>query len=113
MKFLAWIAGPEGQAIYCESENRVPNQTSYGLSEAYYESDARIVDNAWAAAFASQNSWIGDWSYFNTGTWINDWSDELNSDVRAGTITLSEFLDNFQDIADNQLGAMRIRTEGI
>lgn len=113
MKFIAWIAGPEGQAIYCESENRVPNQTSYGLSEAYYESDARIVDNAWAAAFASQNSWIGDWSYFNTGTWINDWSDELNSDVRAGTITLSEFLDNFQDIADNQLGAMRIRTEGI
>ena len=113
MKFLAWIAGPEGQAIYCESENRVPNQTSYSMSESYYESDARNVDNAWAAAFASQNTWIGDWSYFNVSTWINDWADDLNVNVRNGSMTLTAFLDTYESIANNLLSAMRIRTKGI
>lgn len=113
MKFLAWIAGPEGQAIYCESENRIPNQTSYSMSESYYESDARNVDNAWAAAFASQNTWIGDWSYFNVSTWINDWADDLNVNVRNGSMTLTAFLDTYESIANNLLSAMRIRTKGI
>ena len=113
VKFLAWIAGPEGQAIYAESNNRVPNHPNYGMSEEYWNSEDRVIDNAWAGAFAASNSWIGDWSYFNVSTWINDWADELNNDVRAGTITLTQFLNNYQSVADNLLKAMRIRTKGI
>ena len=36
----------------------------------------------------------GDWSYVENGNWIKDWSNILNSSVRDGNMTLTQF---FQD----------------
>ena len=36
----------------------------------------------------------GDWSYVENGNWIKEWSSILNSSVRDGDMTLTQF---FQD----------------
>lgn len=112
MKFVSWLVGPEGQKILAQGNTMVPNQTSYAMSAEYLESEDRLSDNVWAAAFASQNSDIGDWAYFDQSTWINNWSSDFNGAVRLGQKTLTEFFNDVKTAANNALALMNLRIYG-
>lgn len=110
-KFISWAAGPEGQAILAKGNNKVPNQTSYGLGD-YAKSEERSVPNMWAGAFLAQKADIGDYTYFTSLTWITEWSQTFNSDVREGKMTLTDFIKAKKDVADTGLKGMNIRING-
>ena len=111
MKFIAWAAGPEGQAILAKGNKLVPNQTSFGLNE-YADSADRIVPNMWAGAYMAQEADIGDYTYFTSLTWITEWSMTFNSNVREGSMTISDFITAKQEVADTGLRGMRLRILG-
>ena len=112
IKFVSWLVGPEGQKILAQGNTMVPNQTSYAMSAEYLESEDRLSDNVWAAVFASRNSDIGDWGYFDQSTWINNWSSVFNSDVRYGRKTLTQFYNEVKTAANNALELMNLRIYG-
>ena len=111
MKFVVWAAGPEGQAILAKGNKYVPNQTSYGLDE-YSKSADRLIPNMWAGVYMAQEADIGDYTYFTSLTWITEWSMTFNSSVREGAMTLTEFIQQKQDVADTGLRGMRLRIQG-
>ena len=111
MKFVAWAAGPEGQAILAKGNKYVPNQTAYGLGE-YADSADRLVPGMWAGAYMAQEADIGDYTYFTSLTWITEWSMAFNSDVREGRMTLTDFYEQKQEAADTGLRGMRLRILG-
>lgn len=117
VKFMAWMAGPEGQKILMESNAMIPNQPSLGMADEFVNSDKRVCDNQWALAYQFQGIDLGDYDYFQSQTWINNWSDVFNKEVRKGTRTLSSFISyrapgsggrTIQEIADANLEAMNI-----
>ena len=111
MKFVAWAAGPEGQAILAKGNKLVPNQTDFGMGQ-YADSADRLVSGMWAGAYLAQEAEIGDYTYFTSLTWITEWSMTFNKDVREGKLTLSEFIAKKQAAADNGLKGMRLRIVG-
>lgn len=111
MKFVAWAAGPEGQAILAKGNKLVPNQTAYGLGE-YADSSDRLLSGMWAGPHIAQEADIGDYTYFTSLTWITEWSQAFNSDVREGKMTLAEFIEKKQDAANTGLKGMRLRIMG-
>ena len=111
MKFAAWAAGPEGQAILAKGNKMVPNQTAYGLGE-YADSADRLLSGMWAGAYMAQEADIGDYTYFTSLTWITEWSTAFNSSVREGKMTLTEFYQQKQEAADTGLRGMRLRIQG-
>lgn len=110
-KFISWAAGPEGQKILAKGNNKVPNQTSYGLGE-YNTAEERIVSNMWAGAYVAQKADIGDYTYFTSITWITEWSQTFNSTVREGKMTLTDFGNAKKSTADTTLKGMNIRING-
>lgn len=110
-KFISWAAGPEGQKILAKGNNKVPNQTSYGLGE-YNTAEERIVSNMWAGAYVAQKADIGDYTYFTSVTWITEWSQTFNSNVREGKTTLTDFGNAKKSTADTTLKGMKIRING-
>lgn len=117
VKFMAWMAGPEGQKILMESNAMVPNQPALGMSDEFVNGDNRVCDNQWALSYEFQGIELGDYDYFQSQTWINNWSDVFNKQVRKGTRTLSSFISyvapgsggrTIQQIADANLEAMNI-----
>ena len=111
MKFVIWAAGPEGQAILSKGNKYVPNQTAYGLNE-YADSADRLVSNMWVGPYIAQEADIGDYTYFTSLTWITEWSMTFNSDVREGRMTLADFIEQKQEVADTGLRGMRLRIQG-
>lgn len=111
-KFAAWAAGPEGQKVIAKGNTLVPNQTDYALSKDFADSADRAIANMWAGSWVAQEADIGDYTYFTTSTWIVEWSQTFNNDVRKGLMTLDEFLELKQTVADNSLKNMRIRILG-
>ena len=110
-KFASWAAGPEGQKILAKGNAAVPNQTSYGLGE-YATSSDRILSNMWAGAYMAQEADIGDYTYFTSLTWITEWSMTFNGSVREGSMTISDFIAQKQEVADTGLRGMRLRIMG-
>ena len=111
VKFVAWAAGPEGQAILAKGNKMVPNQTGYGLGE-YADSADRLVSGMWAGAYMAQKAEIGDYTYFTSLTWITEWSMAFNSDVREGKMTLTDFIAQKQEAANTGLKGMRLHIMG-
>ena len=111
-KFISWAAGPQGQAIIAKSNAATPNQKNLGMSDAFVNSAERMVSNQWAACFALNNSYVGDWAYFESRNWINEWSTPLNSNVRSGSMTLTKFLEDYSATANRALNTMTIRLKG-
>lgn len=110
-KFASWAAGPEGQKIISKGNTLVPNQSDFALGE-FAESADRAIANMWAGAWIALEGDIGDYTYFTTSTWITEWSVTFNSDVRKGNMTLTQFLEEKQEVADKSLKNMRIRIVG-
>lgn len=117
VKFMAWMAGPEGQKVLIECNKSLPNQPEIGMADSFTGSSDRPCDNYWAASFAMQNGDLGDYDYFQSQTWINNWSDYFNKTVRKGGDTLDAFEDyvapnsggrTIKQIADANLAAMDI-----
>lgn len=121
VKFMAWMAGPEGQKVLIECNKSLPNQPEIGMADSFTGSAARLCDNYWAASFAMQKGDLGDYDYFQSQTWINNWSDYFNQTVRKGGNTLDGFIDYVADnsggrtikqIANANLAAMDIYMRG-
>lgn len=110
-KFISWAAGPEGQKILAKGNEKVPNQTAYGLGD-YNTSEDRTVSNMWAGAYVAQMADIGDYTYFTSVTWITEWSQTFNSNVREGKMTLTDFANAKKTVADTTLKGMNIRING-
>lgn len=110
-KFASWAAGPEGQKILSKGNTMIPNQTSLGLGD-FAQAEGRVVPNAWAGAYVAQKADIGDYTYFTSVTWITEWSMVFNNDVRLGNMTLTDFLNAKQQVADTSLKGMRLRILG-
>lgn len=111
MKFVTWAAGPEGQKILAKGNKTVPNQIGYGMGE-YADSADRLVSGMWAGPYMAQKADIGDYTYFTSLTWITEWSMTFNKDVREGKMTLTDFIAQKQQAADNGLRGMRLRILG-
>ena len=111
-KFATWLAGPEGQAIVSKGNKLVPNQTSFGMSDAYSESADRLVSNMWVGAYLAQKADIGDYTYFTSLTWITEWSAMFNKEVRNGTVTFAKFLEQKQAAANTGLKGMNLYIQG-
>ena len=107
-KFIAWACGPEGQRIVSKGNTLIPNQNDIGMSDEFVSDESRACGNAYAAAFANANSYMGDWSYFNGNTWIVGWSTPLNDGVRRGNIKLQAFFDDYAAKANTALKPMSI-----
>lgn len=110
-KFASWVAGPEGQAILAKGNRYIPNQVSYAMGE-YADAADRLIPNMWAGAYVCQNAEIGDYTYFTSLTWITEWSMTFNKDVREGSMTITDFIAQKQNAADNGLKGMRLRILG-
>lgn len=117
VKFMAWMAGPEGQKVMMECHKSLPNQPELGMADSFTSASARPCGNYWAASFAMQKGDLGDYDYFQSQTWINNWSDYFNKTVRKGGDTLDHFVDyvapnsggrTIKQIADSNLSAMDI-----
>lgn len=104
-KFIQWAAGPEGQAILAESNTMMPNQIDYALSDEFTERDSTDCDNLLAVSMMCRDTEQGDWSYLEDGEWVNVWADTLNTSVRNGSITLSEFFDLITDSTNESLAS--------
>lgn len=93
LKFISWAAGEEGQKIICKSGIAISNHPEYNMSDEYLNSSSSKC-NSYAAALMSFDSYVGDYSYFNSHAWIDNWSATLNGvdGVRGGVWTLQEFL---------------------
>lgn len=108
-KFASWVAGSEGQKILAKGNTIVPNQSSVAFSDEYLNPADRKFNNAWAAAYAGENSDIGDWAYFNEGSWVTRWANVLNNNVRFGKMTLSTFFAQCKVTANTDLAKMDLR----
>ncbi len=110
-KFISWAAGLEGQKILAQNNRDIPNQMSYALGE-YASGADRLIPNTYAAAVMHLRGDIGDYTYFTSITWITEWSQTFNRDVRAGSMTLSQFIEQKQEIADVSLMGMQLHILG-
>lgn len=99
VKFIAWAAGSEGQAILSKSNAQTPNFTEDGLTDEFLNSDLRPCENYRVVIKAQDYEDIGDWSYVEDGQWVNYWATILNSDVRNGDMPLNKFFAN-QEVTD-------------
>ena len=90
-KFASWLAGPEAQKLLSDGNGIIPNQTNVAYDGNFLNDSHRIIDNTWAAVYANENADMGDWAYFDEGSWVTAWADLLNTSVRQGNITLTQF----------------------
>lgn len=111
LKYMAWVCGPEGQAILAEGNTSVPNQMSFAEDEEFLNAEGRVTDNMYAALFANRNSYVGDWSYDSNDAWITTWSTVLNTQVRRGDITLDQFLSERRTDANRAIGGIGVYTK--
>ena len=109
-KFIRWAAGPEGQAILMQTNTIVPNQTELAMSESFLSFGEG--KNYYALADSSQYSDIGDWAYFEDGEWVTAWSGYFNNQLRTGYMTITEFLNRTESVANNTIGAVNIVLNG-
>ena len=111
LKYMAWVCGPEGQAILAEGNTSVPNLMSFAEDEEFLNAEGRVTDNMYAALFANSNSYVGDWSYDSNDAWITTWSTVLNTQVREGQITLDRFLSERKADANRAIGGIGVYTK--
>ena len=101
--FIKYYLGKTARAQYMEATGYVPIYTTQ--SEQYMnlppmtiqsgKTEIEVsVPNRDVILHSMAFNTPGDWSYVENGNWIKDWSSILNSSVRDGDMTLTQF---FQD----------------
>lgn len=90
--FMEYVAGKEGQEVFASTGQSVPYYGSLAFDE-----EGAFLTNQYAAdnsiIFANATMWQtpGDWWYLKDNKWIVDWSGVLNTNVRNGDMTLTQF----------------------
>ena len=90
--FMEYVASKEGQEVFATTGQNVPYYSSLA-----YEADGAFLSNAYAAenaivfSYATEYQTPGDWWYLKDNKWITDWAGKLNTEVRNGDWTLSQF----------------------
>lgn len=111
LKFITWVASPDGQKYIGDSNTMIPANLDYALGDEFNDSSARIC-NSYAAALDSVDGDSGDYAYFTSRIWIDNWSAMLNNDVRKGEKTISQFISAKLEEANRDLSAMNLRIKG-
>lgn len=111
--FIKYYLGKTAREQYVKATNCVPIYTTqsdvfYGLESVTIKSgkkeiQANIPNKEVVLRSAAFNT-PGDWTYVENGKWIAGWSAVLNSDVRNGSMTLTDFFKDKKVLAtDTQL----------
>lgn len=108
-KFIRWLASAEGQAEIFDT-GWVPNQTELAYSDEFIS--VGNGKNYYALSFNVQGSNIGDWAYFENGEWVEEWSPLFNNNLRAGLITIDEFIAEKGAVANEDCAAVDIYING-
>lgn len=118
-KFLQWLCSEKGQSFTADGYNNIPSDISLSYSDEFINYPATSgdqnvgnIENYWALAYQAENTYMGDWSYFENGAWINEWSGILNSEVRGGTMTLDTFFSRVNSATQTQLDKIQFRFHG-
>ena len=93
--FMEYIASKEGQEIQASGGFAVPYYKSlaYAQDGLFLKSDY-AAENAIVFAKATAYETPGDWWYLKDKKWIDDWARVLNSDVRNGKKSLTQFYES-------------------
>lgn len=108
--FISWASGVEGQTYLAESKTYIPANTSVALGDAFLKNESAANGyDIWVAAENYQGYSVGDWGYFEDGSWVTNWSIDFNSQVRYGTMTVTEFGEKHAESAANATNGMLTR----
>lgn len=90
--FMEYIASKEGQEIQAEQGFACPYYESLAYDEdGAFLNSAYAADNAVVFARATAYETPGDWWYLKDKKWIDDWAGVLNTHVRNGDMSLTDF----------------------
>ena len=102
--FMEYIASKEGQTIQAQQGFACPYYRSLaGDPEGVFLNSKYAAENAVVFAQATEYETPGDWWYLKDKRWIDDWSGVLNTDVRNGKMSLTEFYVCPEYLATQQL----------
>ncbi len=90
-KFVEYIAGETGQTAQAKSGFAIPSQKSLAAKDEIFLQSDRCPLNSKVFLRAAEAETPGDWWYLKDKLWINPWAGVLNSDVRNGYKTLTQF----------------------
>ena len=100
-KFVEFIAGATGQTAQAQSGFAIPSQKSLAAQEDVFLQTDKCPQNSEIFLRAAEVETPGDWWYLKDKLWINPWAGVLNSDVRNGLKTLTEFQNSTQFTSTN------------
>lgn len=90
--FMEYIASKEGQLIQAQEGFALPYYKSLAYDdEGIFLNSDYAADNAVVFSRAAEYETPGDWWYLKDNKWIDDWASVLNSDVRNGKKSLTQF----------------------
>lgn len=90
--FVQYVASKEGQEVFASTGQGVPYYKSLAFDpNGAFLTNPYGADNAIVFANATENQTPGDWWYLKDNKWITAWSTRLNTEVRNGDWSLSEF----------------------
>lgn len=106
--FISWAA-TEGQQYLAKSEIYIPAKSDVALGDAFTGDEAVSHGyDIWVAARNLQDFKVGDWGYFEDGSWVTSWSNAFNTQVRYGTMTVSDFAAQYAKPATNAANSMLV-----
>lgn len=114
-KFLQYLCSEEGESYLADGYDLVPSHSNERTQQSFYklseEGDrgALNIENYWSVLYQSDNTYIGDWSYFEQGEWINQWSTILNDAVRGGRMGLDDFFQQITSSTNNSLASLKFK----
>ncbi len=110
VEFIKYFEGKTARAEYVSATNCVPIYTT--LSDVFNNLEPITINagkkeiqasipNKDVILRAMAYSTPGDWSYVENGNWIAGWSAVLNTNVRDGAMTLSQFFEDAKVLETN------------
>lgn len=110
-KFLQYWCSKDVQLRLAAVNDGVPTMPSLSGSNEYISLD-KPFKNSEVLKDYEVNSSIGDWSYLGDKDWVNNWSEDLNSKVRNGEMTLSQFISKHATDIDAVLSRYEYKIHG-
>lgn len=89
-KFIEFCGSEEGQTLQAEAGFAIPLQKDLAHSEVFLQSNQN-PRNSKIFLDATAYETAGDWWYLTDKKWIDSWANKLNSFVRNGKMTMTEF----------------------
>ena len=86
--FIEYAAGEPGQAKYAQAGFSYPNTKE--LAQKLFIQEGAKPANAAIFFEAAEYQRMGDWGYLPSKAWITEWSNDLNTKVLGGEMTLQQ-----------------------